>query len=247
MDPIKLFISYSDMDKNKLKSLEKIIKKNPPLVAIIIANDRQPSKHLTEKVITGIKESHYFIPIMTKNSIHAQWLNQEIGYAVSQGKTIIPIVNKKIMNKLRGFIHKQLDLPYQFEGKANNKLSEATKFYEEGKKVISDILIENKIVPISFFPESYFPGSWNCMFSGPITGNEIFEVRDKNKYYVNNEHWFDIEKFAVDSKKRKISFIKAGLPQRNDPRKLYNDLNIIEIGIRYEGNEGNEKMVYQKV
>jgi hypothetical protein len=118
----KLFISYATEDVVKMKSLKKIIenkfKNNCEVINIV--ERRDPTMPLSEKIINGLNESRFFIPILTKNSIKNQWVNQEIGYAKAIESTdkdkikFFPIVENSILNILKGFIHKQLDLPFKY-------------------------------------------------------------------------------------------------------------------------------------
>src|SRR5687767_11563027 len=105
-----IFISYSDQDNNKMRSLERVIKNGGQFTPTIIADNRQALVQLTEKVSSGILTCDYFIPIITRKSVATQWLNQEIGFAAATKRRIIPIVEYQLINKLKGFIHKQLDL-----------------------------------------------------------------------------------------------------------------------------------------
>jgi len=115
----KLFISYADADKSKVRVIEKELINNPHFEPLIIANRRNPLKALTKKVSEGIEESEIVIPILTKESIKQQWINQEIGYSMGIKKKVIPIVESLIMGKLKGFIHKESDLSYNFRRHKN--------------------------------------------------------------------------------------------------------------------------------
>lgn len=125
----KVFISYASEDNAKMKVLKRTIEEKfkRKYEVIIVADRKEPGKPLTTKVMNGLKESHIFIPILTSNSIKNQWVNQEIGYATAiniydeiDKIKIFPIVDKKIENKLKGFIHKQLDLSFSFIANASS-------------------------------------------------------------------------------------------------------------------------------
>lgn len=141
----KIFISYSDFDKNKMRHLERVIKAEQGLDTIIIADNKRALIQLTDKVKNGIKDCNYFIPIITRQSIKTQWINQEIGFAVAKGNCkIIPIVEKQIIDDLKGFIHRQVDLPYCFEGNIENRRSESIKFVSVARNLVKDIIDEIK-------------------------------------------------------------------------------------------------------
>ena len=136
----KIFISYSNEDKNKLVSLSKALKKSEKkFEPIIVADRKNPGKPLTDKVKEGILETPFFIPILTRSSITNQWVNQEIGFAVANGRKIMPIVERSILNQLKGFIHDQMDLPFTFEGSVTNKWKEAQNFRRCYKALLDDL------------------------------------------------------------------------------------------------------------
>lgn len=124
------------------------IEKNNFFIPIIIANRRKTLMLLTEKVASGIKECDIFIPILTRKSIHSQWINQEIGYAKAIEKKIIPIVEDKIIDSLQGFIHKQVDLSYSYSGYEDNTRKESIRFKKCIKILLDDIYKREKSILI---------------------------------------------------------------------------------------------------
>lgn len=105
-----IFISYSDNDKDKVDLIVKELKGNTKFKPLVIASNREALKPLAEKVADGIVKAKIIVPILTKNSITTQWINQEIGFATALNKKIIPIVEKDIIGILKGFIHREIDL-----------------------------------------------------------------------------------------------------------------------------------------
>jgi hypothetical protein len=139
----EIFISYSDFDKNKVSLIVKELKGNTTFSPIVIAANREALKPLVQKVSDGIIRAKIFLPILTKQSISAQWINQEIGYANALNKRIIPIVDEEIINDLKGFIHKQFDLPYIFTSNVI-KSQENKIFVKKLRDLITDLEIEFK-------------------------------------------------------------------------------------------------------
>ncbi len=109
--------------------------------------------------------------------------------------------------------------------------------------------------PPSITPQDFFPGRWKCVFSGPIEGSEVFYIQDENKYIITKleRHAFNIERFGFNEREKKISFAKIDVKGKISDR--LNNLNVVELGKRYEGEErlilaGKsvvEKMIYQKI
>lgn len=248
----KIFISYSDQDRSRMRSLERIIKKSRHFTPIIIADRREVLTALTDKVKFGIFESDYIIPILTETSIGSQWVNQEIGYAVAMNKEIVPIIEQSIINQLKGFIHKNIDLPYNFSEKESQKATRGA-YRKICDQLITDLLIKNNHNPRSLELENVFPGQWKSRFNAPhINATESpIEIRDGYKYFAQGKHWFNIEDFKINSDNTKMSFVKVGLD--GDNRRVKNDLRILKLGEVYEGIEEEEmeklpiEIVYSRI
>jgi len=134
----KLFISYSHKDIDKVELIIAELKNHPTLEALVIANNRDAGKLLAEKVRNGIESSKIIIPIITGNSISEQWINQEIGYATAHNKIVMPIIENGLIDKLKGFIHKQIDLPYSYYRKPTYG-AENRNFIVNFRQLITDI------------------------------------------------------------------------------------------------------------
>lgn len=129
---IKCFISYGHIDDRKREILEEVLLANN-IAPLVVANKDEPAMLLATKVENAIEESDYLIPILTKDSINNQWVNQEIGYANKLVKDnrikIVPIVEESKMDDLKGFIHKQMDLSFHFS--SNSHLGSENKAFKK--------------------------------------------------------------------------------------------------------------------
>jgi len=235
---IKIFISYSNVDRAKMISLRKRIEMHNSLKAIVVADERKASKLLTEKVKDGIKACDYFVCILTEESILNQWVNQEIGFATALDKSIRPIVASGILDKLKGFIHKQMDLPYSVSSNYMSSRSQSILFSKRAKDLVSDLMFENLLLPKEVDLESFFPGLWECEFI--LAGKRGIDPKvdiSSNAYYSNGELQFILDDFKVDLKKQTLSFIKR---DPKDKRLVArNELRIIKLNERYEGFENS--------
>lgn len=120
-----VFISYADADKRKVRYISNKLKRTKIYKPIVVADNRKSLVALTDKVMEGLNISDIFIPILTKQSFHEQWINQEIGcfYAnQAKRKNVFPIVETDILNDLKGFIHNQVDLPYTYQTSIDSKI-----------------------------------------------------------------------------------------------------------------------------
>jgi len=138
MEKIKIFVSFFSEDNDKKKILQDLIEKYENFTAVVVTRQQQPMIALTEKVKKGILSSKYFIPILTERSIITQWINQEIGFAVASNKIIRPVVEKIIIDRLKGFIHREVDLSFNY-GSNNKKGIENRNFSQEVKKLLEQL------------------------------------------------------------------------------------------------------------
>jgi hypothetical protein len=141
----KVFISFCEADRNKMKVLRRAILNSELLAPIIIEEKREGAKILGDLVVKGIEESEYFIVILSEKSFHTQFVNQEIGVAKAKEDhvEIIPIVQDSIINELKGFITKNIQLAYKFHVSENDK-RDRLSFRNSYKDII--LYIEQKVL-----------------------------------------------------------------------------------------------------
>jgi len=246
MSKKKVFLSYSHADFSKLKTLKNEFAKNSIFETIVIAENKEHQKLLSDKVIKGIEDCDYFIPLLTKNSISNQWVNQEIGFAVAKNREILPFVQEEIMGNLKGFIHSQYDLPYHFRtrnGEAELNASAIRRNYRKAvKNLVDHLVLANTINSSKLKFTDLFPGKWQTDFIlSNRKGREInIEVREPNKYYVNGKFLFYLTDLEVDLNQNVLSFTKVSA--HKEQYTISNKLNIIEIGRKYVGFENNTEL-----
>lgn len=139
-----IFISYSDFDKDKVDLIVDELKGHDLFFPIVIAFNREALKPLAKKVADGIIDAKIIIPILTTRSIATQWINQEIGFATALDKQIMPVVESTLIDKLKGFIHKQIDLPYSYSSN-NSKAIENKSFLKGVRHLIEDLENQFKV------------------------------------------------------------------------------------------------------
>ncbi len=82
-------------------------------------------------------------------SYKEQWINQEIGYAIGVGKKVAPIIGETVLDKLKGFVHKQNQCPYTYKpNKVKSKSGENKVFMQKFRWLLADleeeVLADNK-------------------------------------------------------------------------------------------------------
>jgi len=146
---MKLFISYSDKDSKKMTSFEKAIQDSSlGLKPIIVAKDIKPGIPLSEKVKNAINDCDILIPIITKNSITNQWVNQEIGFAYAMDRKIFPLVDKSLLKELKGFIHSNLDIPFCFDSNVESKHKESYSYRKSYMDLLDYLSTIYQTIPI---------------------------------------------------------------------------------------------------
>lgn len=143
MKEIKIFISYMSNDNNKARSFARELEARPTLDPIIVVNKREPRSLFADKVKKAIEESDYVVPIITKNSLDSQWVNQEIGFAEAKEKIVFPIIDKKCLQKLKGFIHKEEE--HFIFNSSTDKAKESRDFRKIFRLLIEHILAYDKL------------------------------------------------------------------------------------------------------
>ena len=78
----KIFISHSTKDMFLIRQLENYLD-NYGIDPIIAEDQREPGSYLPEKFEQLIRESHFFLGILTKNSIRSEWVKHETNYALT--------------------------------------------------------------------------------------------------------------------------------------------------------------------
>ncbi|GAA4459626.1 hypothetical protein GCM10023093_00930 [Nemorincola caseinilytica] len=143
MSKKKAFISYNEKDSSKVDIIEKEMSSSEYYEIIRIGSYKNALQLLSDKVLQELQSADLVIPILTRNSIGTQWINQEIGFAKALDKKTYPIVEIEIINELKGFIHAQADLPYKFK-RSNSIGHENKNFAKCFRELRNDIEAEFK-------------------------------------------------------------------------------------------------------
>ncbi len=126
--------------------------------------------------------------------------------------------------------------------KDSSLLTNCNKHFDE---LWASLSSDKEIDRITF--DKFFEGVWKLEYIDGQNnkGMEYFSIKN-NKYYINAEHWFNIDQIEFDYKTKKISFRKVAV-KPNDNRKVVNDL-IIDNDNKLHGMEsGNVKIIYYRM
>ena len=116
----KVFISHSTKDKVFVGRLARDLKKND-ISTWIDDNEILIADSLPEKIENAIINSKYFIIVLSKNSIHSEWVNREIRIAVKEERDVgnvivIPLIidDCEIPLLLKNKLYAEFKYPYQY-------------------------------------------------------------------------------------------------------------------------------------
>jgi hypothetical protein len=98
-----VFLSYSSKDMNLVNSIRNELER-AGINVYLAEEDLQLGKSLPEKIIRNIISANCMVVLLTDTGIRSQFVNQEIGVASANNKLIIPMVEKKVKNKVKGLL-----------------------------------------------------------------------------------------------------------------------------------------------
>ena len=189
-----IFISYSDTDKEKVELIISQLEGNTKFFPIVIASNREALTPLAKKVADGIIHAKIILPIMTKNSFQTQWINQEIGFATALNKRIMPIVESDLIDLLKGFIHKQIDLPYTYAPNTS-KAKEHKGFVKQVRDLISDLEKDfQALLTVEELPEKT---DFEKSLEHVDKMNEELEFQRKRVSFLNSDEAVEVAKTEV--------------------------------------------------
>lgn len=109
MEKLSIFISYSSSDKKAAGLLKSYITSFAGFSCFLAHEDIMPSQNWEDKILTKLRDSDLFVPLISETSSFSPYVNQEIGMALALQKPIIPL--KIFHTNPFGFISKIQALP----------------------------------------------------------------------------------------------------------------------------------------
>lgn len=91
----RAFVSHSTRDRGLVIALTNLLVKFG--IEVFVAEwYLSVGAPLEQKVFAEIDRAQGVVALLTKNGMRSNWVHQEIGYALSKGKPVIPLVEKGI-------------------------------------------------------------------------------------------------------------------------------------------------------
>ena len=94
----RVFLSHSEADKQWVEWI-RAHAQNIGVEAYMYEYDSQPGTFISNKIQTAIENSHALIVLLTSNSQFSPYVQQEIGYALSKQKAVIPLVQPGVSQR----------------------------------------------------------------------------------------------------------------------------------------------------
>lgn len=92
-----IFISHcmADEDAPIVRALEERLR-GRGIEPYLAERDPQPGEPLSSKVLQRIKDSDLVAVFWTRGGASSAWVNQELGVALSEGKRVVPIIERGV-------------------------------------------------------------------------------------------------------------------------------------------------------
>lgn len=89
---LKIFISYSSKDSEKIKPISKYISSIQGAKTFLAEENMEPSSEVIQTIVNKIKSADIFLVFFSKDAKESEYVQQEIGVAKGNNKIIIPIL-----------------------------------------------------------------------------------------------------------------------------------------------------------
>lgn len=99
---LEIFISYSSVDLNTIETIIEPLKEQEGIHIFCAEYSLNPGQKISDKIIQKISNADLFILFHSENASNSNYVQQEIGVAKANNKTIIPILLDS--SKLEGML-----------------------------------------------------------------------------------------------------------------------------------------------
>lgn len=204
MDSLRIFFSYSSVDKEIVGALKKQLE-FMGFEVFLAHDDIEPSVEWQEEIIKNLKSCVVFISLLTKSFKGSEWTDQETGMAIISDKFIIPL---QVESPPYGFIGRIQSLQIKLSDIRNEDpkyVEDSFKYYAEKiAKVIINKFGENmksfvinnfirsknfyqanaRVKLLEYFPD-YNPEQVSQIFSAAIDNKYNFKAYNAKKILTN--------------------------------------------------------------
>jgi len=213
---VKIFISYSHEDKVQVGKIKRQLEIEYGFDVFLAHEDIAPTHKWVDEIISELRACDVFIAFLTKYFNNSDWTDQEVGFALARGVTIIPL---KVGANPHGFIGQNQALT-GYSKKVQSVCSEIIGILIESPKLREKLL--NQLIKV-FGKSSTFKRAESTFdnimkFEDHLTiqqKNEIVRLAGKNiqvcgsKYGARKRALNFIYKYKDDLNKEVVEFFMS--------------------------------------
>jgi len=89
---LKIFISYSQIDKKIAGELKEAFEKYDIIKCFVAHDDIVPGSAWEQEILSQLQSSNFLMPIQTENLKNSYWCQQEVGFALAKNIKVIPLI-----------------------------------------------------------------------------------------------------------------------------------------------------------
>lgn len=89
---MKIFISYSQEDKELAGNLKRSFEEYDNIVCFIAHDDIEPGSEWEKEILSNLASSNVFMPLQTENLKQSFWCQQEAGMAIAKKIKVVPLI-----------------------------------------------------------------------------------------------------------------------------------------------------------
>ena len=111
---MRIFISHAIKDAELIENVKKTLE--PHKIELLIAEHYVDTQNtITQKIESMIKGCDFALFLLTEHGFNSFFVHQEVGYALSQRKPMIQLVQIGLENKISGFLYGRDYISYNLD------------------------------------------------------------------------------------------------------------------------------------
>jgi hypothetical protein len=145
---LRIFISYAINDKVAAGALKDILE-SMYLEVFLAHDDIQPTEEWRERILRELESCDVFLPLLTNDFRKSQWTDQEVGFALANGKVIVSL---KVEIDPYGFLGKYQAMKHDSDNPKGTaeKLMVVLAGKKETQEAVKDCLIKTYAESVTF-------------------------------------------------------------------------------------------------
>jgi len=148
---LTIFLSATEESQDTYSLVDSILRKMEEDGSIFVyrfpgSNDGFQLTHFPKMIMMALDKSNVVVAILDQVGINNQWVNQEVGYAMANGKQVLAIAEDR--NELKGFVNKNATTIIETSEISEQLMDQINRFGEQYEEAIFESIIDGKISDI---------------------------------------------------------------------------------------------------